>query len=188
MIRSYPTSIPGITTLLPDHKLDDRGWFTEAFSVNDPFYARTFASGIQQLSISASRAGVVRGLHFQRGMAKVMFVISGMARIVNVDIRPNSPTYKQYVSIDVTADMSMGIMAPDWCARGFVAIEPNTQILYLHTATHDQGRAYTINPLDPELKIDWGLPKHVTPIMSEKDAQGSSLIDVVSPLAWLRHG
>ena len=184
-MHRIPCSIPDIAIITPDHSVDDRGWFAETYSINTPAYTALFPSGIQQISTSTSRVGVVRGLHCQPGMAKLMWVISGMARIINVDTRPTSLTFRKYVSIDMTADMGIGVYAPDWCARGFVAMQPNTQILYYHSAPHDPTTAVTINPFDPTLHIDWGIPLTMQPILSDKDKRAPLLDDILGQHPWL---
>lgn len=177
MYRLYATSISDVITVVPDQYPDARGHFSELFNTNDSMMSKMFPAGVHQISMSSSRPGVVRGLHFQLGptpMAKLMMVVKGMARIFSVDLRRGSPTYRKASYMDIHEHMGIGIFAPGWCARGFVAIEPDTKILYFHDVAHDPGHAYTINPLDPTLALDWGLPTGIAPILSEKDAKGMS--------------
>lgn len=177
MYRIYATSISDVVTVVPDQHLDHRGYFSELFNLGDEHMSMMFPNGIAQISMSSSRPGVVRGLHFQLGvkpMAKLMMVVKGMARIVNVDLRKDSPTYKKSCYMDIHEHMGIGLFAPGWCARGFVAIEPDTKIMYFHDSAHNAAHAYTIDPFDPTLNIDWGLPTGVKPILSDKDAKGMS--------------
>lgn len=183
----YPTNIQDIVMVMPDRHDDNRGWFSELYSAHTPLMQKLFPSGVVQVSMSESRPGVVRGLHFQHGtapMAKLMLVVSGMARVVSVDLRQDSPTFMKYMSADIHADMGLGIYAPAWAARGFASLMPNTTILYLHDAAHHPADAETIHPIDPELNIAWFPHRSQTPILSEKDASAQSLLKwVANPLS-----
>lgn len=181
-MRTYDTSIKGISTVMFDVHTDERGTFVEAFSDANPQLNELFPTGVAQVSVASSKMDVVRGLHFQYDspMAKLMFVIKGMARIVNVDMRPNSPSYLRYVTMDIHESMGLGVYADAWCARGYTALLPNTTILYLHDATFNPTTSITIDPFDYELGIDWGV-EHASSVISEKDRRGMSIAQ------WQRH-
>jgi dTDP-4-dehydrorhamnose 3,5-epimerase len=174
-MKLYPTSIVGIDTVMYETHHDHRGMFSELFNTSHPIAYRLFPHGVKQVSVAESRQNVVRGLHLQYDppMGKLIVVTSGMARIVNVDVRPNSPSYMKHVIMDVHADMGIGVYAPAWCARGYTALLPDTTILYLHDAVYTPGSAITINPFDGALGIDWETAGDA--VVSEKDLTAKSI-------------
>ena len=120
----------------------------------------------QSLSIEK---GVIRGLHFQRAphaQSKLVRCTMGTVMDVIVDLRKQSPTFKKWVSVELSADNHLQLFIPAGCAHGFATLTENCLLQYkvddYYSAECDGGIAYN----DPEFSIDWGIAH---PILSEKD-------------------
>ena len=137
-------------------------WFRE--NVEDV----TFVQDNQSLS---REAGTIRGLHYQAEpwpQGKLVRCLRGAIFDVAVDIRPESPTFGQWVGETLTADKGQQIWVPEGFAHGFCTLEPNTEVFYkvtnTYNAAHDAGIAFD----DPDIGIDW--PMDIAKaILSAKD-------------------
>ena len=173
------TPIPGVVIVEPQVFSDDRGWFMETF--NEPrFHAELAKLGLHaprpfvQDNHSCSKAGVLRGLHYQvapHAQGKLVRVVNGAAWDVAVDIRPGSPTRGQWFGLELTADNRRQLWIPEGLAHGFLALEDDTHFLYKTTDVYakDCERAIVWN--DPTLAIDWPLDQAIgVPVVAPKDA------------------
>jgi dTDP-4-dehydrorhamnose 3,5-epimerase len=165
-----PQSIPDVLLIEPTIFADDRGYFKESYNLND---FEEFIPGVKfvQDNESKSTQGVLRGLHFQKApyaQAKLVRVILGSIYDVAVDIRPESPTFKQFVSAELTAENHDQFFIPRGFAHAFL-VTSDTAIVQYKTDNfyHPQSDA-GIHPHDPDLNIPWPLPKDQH-ILSEKD-------------------
>lgn len=167
----------GIVTLLPDIYRDDRGFFTEAFRA-DSFAALGLPSGFRQINHSGSRRGTVRGLHFQwdEPMGKLLRVTAGEALIVELDIRPGSPTLGGHCTIRASADDRRIVWVPPGFANGFAALSEWVEVQYLCTVIYNPAGESAIRWDDPALGIGWEVED---PLLSGKDRAAQSLA------AWL---
>jgi len=161
---------------------DDRGAFFESFS------ARTMAGlGLPHLdwvqdNQSSSKAGTVRGLHFQRpphAQAKLVRVAQGRALDVVVDLRRHSPTYGQHVTVELSAALGNVFFVPIGFAHGFVALEDDTLFLYKCTDYYAPAAEGGLCWNDPALGIDWQLPSPA--LVSPKDALLPTLAEFDTP-------
>ena len=178
-VITYP--IAGLLEFRPRIFGDPRGAFFESFS------ARTMEGlGLPhhdwvQDNQSISKAGTLRGLHFQRpphAQAKLVRVAQGRALDVVVDLRPGSPTFGQHATVELTAALGNVIYVPIGFAHGFAALEDDTLFLYkcsdYYAPTAEGGLRWN----DPALGIDWGLPgealvspkDEILPLLSELDS------------------
>jgi dTDP-4-dehydrorhamnose 3,5-epimerase len=109
---------------------DDRGWFAETYK---PSYLpeQVFV----QDNMSRSAKGVIRGLHFQPGMGKLMRVTRGSAFLVALDLRSTDIT--ETVCYTLSSETPCAVWAPDWYARGFQALTDDTEVCYKCTATYN---------------------------------------------------
>lgn len=169
------TGLAGAWLVHPRPRPDPRGWFQELFEAED-FAALDLPSGFMQLNASRSRAGVVRGLHFQfrPPMAKLVWVSRGRAFLVAVDIRPSSPTLGRWYGIEAGAGTAGGgpepmLFAGAGFARGFLTLEDDTEVQYACTACWNPAGEGAIRWDDPALGIGWPTAGRA-PLMSEKDA------------------
>ena len=144
---------------------DNRGSFSVTYRA-DEFRAMGFPDFVQDNS-SVSVAGVVRGLHFQLNppMGKLMRVSKGVALLVAVDIRPESPTFLQWVSIEASEHNRKQLWAPAYFARGFKAIT-DIEVQYKCTSHFNSNSDAAILWNDPRIGVEWDVD---FPILSERD-------------------
>ena len=165
-MKLTPTpEIPDVVIVEPTVFSDDRGWFMESF--NEPrFHQGLAALGLPaprpfvQDNHSCSRAGVLRGLHFQRAphaQGKLVRVVKGRVWDVAVDIRPDSPTVGRWVGLELSADNRRQLWIPEGLAHGFLTLEDDTHFLYKTTDVYAKDCEGAIVWNDPDLAIDWPL-------------------------------
>ena len=156
-----PQSIPEVLLIEPRVFADDRGYFKESYQQAD---FEQFLPDVHfvQDNESLSSRGVLRGLHFQRdpyAQAKLVRVVQGTIWDVAVDIRPDSPTFKQFVGIELSGDNHLQLFIPRGFAHGFVVLSESAIVQYktdqFYNAESDGG----IHPFDPELSIPWPMDK-----------------------------
>jgi dTDP-4-dehydrorhamnose 3,5-epimerase len=168
-MRFETTGLSGawLVRIEPNH--DSRGFFARTFCVNE-FQAHGLETDFPQHSISCSfDKGTVRGMHFQRdphGEAKLVRCLSGAICDVIIDLRPESPTFRQWRAFDLSDENGFQLYVPKGFAHGFQTLRDNTQVNYLiskfFTPEASSGVCYN----DPAFGITW--PLLVTTI-SEKD-------------------
>lgn len=164
--------IEGLLILTPRVFKDDRGEFMESFNKQKFDEAVGYEVNFVQDNQSVSKKGVLRGLHFQTppfAQGKLVRVIKGAVIDIAVDIRRNSPTYGDYVAVELTAENNEQFWIPEGFAHGFVALEDDTTFLYKCTNYYAPQCEGTLLWNDPMLNIDWGIND---PLISEKDAVG----------------
>jgi len=161
------TEIDGLIELFPKLLYDERGWFLESYN-KDKFCSLNLKFEFVQDNLSFSKAGILRGLHFQTdpfAQGKLVKVIKGEVLDIAVDLRLNSPTFGQHDKVVLTAEKQNMFYIPEGFAHGFLALK-DSYLFYKCTKTYnkefDTGVAFN----DPELAIDWNIK---TPIISEKD-------------------
>lgn len=172
--------IEGLLILTPRVFKDDRGEFMESFNKQKFNEAVGREVNFVQDNQSISKKGVLRGLHFQNppfAQGKLVRVIKGAVIDIAVDIRKSSPTYGDYVAVELTADNNEQFWIPEGFAHGFVALEEETTFLYKCTNYYSPQHEGTILWNDPTLNIDWGIKD---PIISEKDAVGQVFSNFMS--------
>lgn len=172
--------IEGLLIITPRVFEDERGAFMESFNKQKFNEAVGREVNFVQDNQSVSKKGVLRGLHFQSppfAQGKLVRVIKGAVIDVAVDIRKNSPTYGDYVAVELTAKNNEQFWIPEGFAHGFVALEDETTFLYKCTNYYAPQSEGTLLWNDPTLNIDWGISN---PIISEKDAIGQEFSNFVS--------
>jgi dTDP-4-dehydrorhamnose 3,5-epimerase len=148
---------------------DERGWFRELYKQSN-----FFANGFKQDNLSFSKKGVMRGLHYQiepNAQAKYITVISGKITDIIVDIRKDSPTFGQYMKVELSGENGRVVFMPEGCAHGFIALE-DTYFLYKCSNEYNKKAERCIFCYDDFLDIDWGKDIPIVPMLSEKDKQG----------------
>ena len=173
------TNIEGVVILQPRIFKDARGYFFESFKESE-FQENVCRTTFVQDNESYSSYGVVRGLHFQKppySQAKLVRVIKGAVLDVAVDLRPNSPTYKQWIAVELSAENKKQLMIPRGFGHGFVTLTDDVEFLYKADNFYAPEADGSIRWNDPELNIDWGTE---SPILSDKDANAPFLKDAVT--------
>jgi len=176
--------LPGVLEIVPDRFADERGFFSETFNA-----ARFAAAGIEDAWVqdnhSLSRpANVLRGLHFQLRpfqQNKLVRVVSGAILDVVVDIRPTSPTFKQWIAEEISAEAWNQVFVPEGMAHGFLTLRPDTEIIYKVSAPYSPEYERAIRYDDPDLAIAWPLAG-AAPVLSRKDAAAPFLRDLMDEL------
>lgn len=161
-MKATETNLKDCWILEPDVFEDERGFFFEGFNA-DKFRKATGTDFIPvQLNQSRSVKGVLRGLHFQnlpKAQAKLVSCSEGELLDVAVDLRKDSPTYKESCAVRLSEENKKQLFIPKGFAHGFVVLSDNAKLMYLvdelYSPEHDSGIAYN----DPELNISWVLPE-----------------------------
>ena len=171
------TLISGCFIIEPKVITDERGYFLESFN------EKTFQNGVGQEvhfvqdNQSFSTKGVLRGLHYQTGnhaQAKLVRVLSGEVLDVAVDIRPDSPTFGQHVSVLLSAENQKQFFVPRGFAHGFLVLSETATFFYKCDNFYNKESEGGIIYNDATLNIDWQIPTENL-IISEKDVNQPTL-------------
>ncbi len=180
------TRLPGVLVLTPRRFEDERGFFSESWNRKTLVAAGIELPEFVQDNHSMSReVGTLRGLHFQRPPhAQGKLVRCGRGRLLDVavDIRRGSPSYTQWVAVELSYDNGRQLWIPPGFLHGFVTLEPDTEIIYKCTDHYAPECDGAVRWDSPELGIDWGLG--VAPLLSAKDARAPAFSEFESPFEW----
>lgn len=159
-VNTRPTRIPGLVVVETTPHIDNRGAFTRLYC------ERELASIIgprRIVQINHSRTatiGTVRGLHYQRSPhaeMKLVRCLKGRVWDVAVDLRHGSPTFLHWHAEELTPAKSRMMVIPEGFAHGFQVLEPESELLYLHTAFYTPEAEGSLRCDDPSLAINWPL-------------------------------
>ena len=171
------TNISDVIIIEPKVHGDERGYFVETFRADKLEEFLGYKINFCQDNESKSSKGVLRGLHYQlspHAQTKLVRVIQGRVLDVAVDIRKNSPTFGQYVAVELSADNKKQMLVPRGFAHGFVVLEDDTIFAYkvdnYYSPECDRGIAFD----DKSLNIDWILKKEELKL-SDKDTKQTKL-------------
>lgn len=172
------TPLAGAYVIEPRIFKDQRGFFTETYNRRE-FEAQGLSYDFVQDNHSYSRErGVIRGLHFQKppwAQTKLVRVVMGRIYDIIVDLRRESPTYRQWFGLELSRrDMRM-LLVPKGFAHGFCTLTKETVVLYRVDAFYAPQADSGIRWDDPELAIPWPV-KH--PVLSDKDLRLPSLREI----------
>ena len=175
------TFIDGLLLISPDIFKDNRGSFHESW--NSKMFNKVVGKQVEfvQDNLSTSKAGVIRGLHYQippSAQSKLIHVLSGSILDVAVDIRPDSKTYGQHFSITLDAESRIHLWIPEGFAHGFLALEDQTVVMYKCTNFYDPSCERSLKWDDADLGIDWGDRSSSNHILSDKDSQAVSFKEI----------
>ncbi len=176
-MKAIQTAIPDLLIIEPRVFGDDRGFFFESF--NRRKFAELAGRDVDFVQDNHSRSAknVLRGLHYQiqHPQAKLVRVVQGSVLDVAVDIRRSSPTFRQYVAVELSAENKLMLWIPEGFAHGFVVLSDTAEFLYKTTDYWYPEHERCIRWNDPTLAIDWQL--QFAPALSGKDAQGKTLAE-----------
>ena len=172
-MKFTPATIPDILLIDPDIYEDKRGFFFESYHLERFQRAGIIGSFVQD-NHSGSAKGVLRGLHYQinRPQGKLIKIVIGTIYDVCVDLRKNSPTFAQWIGIELAAETHQQLWIPPGFAHGFYVLSEWAEVIYKTTDYYSPKDERTIAWNDPDLNIDWHL--NSTPVLSEKDSHGLS--------------
>jgi len=176
-MKVIKTKLNGCVILEPKVFGDDRGFFLETFNASK--YQKLAGINIKFVQDNHSRSskGVLRGLHFQRNnqQGKLVRVVRGEVYDVAVDIREDSSTCFEWVSVILTGENKKQVWIPPGFAHGFLVLSESADFEYKCTDYYDPSDEGCIKWSDPRLNIPW--PIH-NPIVSEKDSNANLLADL----------
>jgi dTDP-4-dehydrorhamnose 3,5-epimerase len=180
-VERLPTKLSGPVLLQPIVHGDQRGFFLETyrqrmladFGVVDEFV---------QDNHSRSRGGVVRGMHYQPGMAKLVRCARGAIFDVVVDLRRGSPTFGQWEGAELNDSTHQQLYCPDGFAHGFCVLSDVADVVYMTSAYYDPQRESGFAYNDPAVAIEW--PADVELIASERDSLAPALAEIADSLPF----
>lgn len=176
-MKFYETEIKGAFRIELEPFEDERGWFSRIFCVDEFRKAGIDFTVVQANRSFTKKKGMLRGLHYQREPMwepKAVQCLRGATFHVIADLRPGSPTYKKWTSLELSENNRTMFYSPKGCANGFQALTENCEILYFMGERYSPAHATGIRYDDPALNIRWPIPN---PILSEKDAN----LPVIAP-------
>ena len=175
-MKTLPTRIPGVVVLEPRVFPDARGYFMETWSRERYAEAGIDADFVQD-NLSFSGRGVLRGLHFQNPspQGKLVAVLQGAVFDVAVDLRVGSPTFGEWVGMELSAENRRQMYVPEGFAHGFVVTADSALFSYKVTRGYSPGDERSLRWDDPEVGIRWPVAE---PVLSPKDAAAPGLRDI----------
>jgi dTDP-4-dehydrorhamnose 3,5-epimerase len=178
-----PLGIKGAWLVESEVWTDERGYFREWFKESQILETTGINFSVKQANFSMSQAGVIRGIHFSLAphqQAKWVTCVSGAVVDVIVDIRPESPTFKEIEYVELRPGNGKSVLVSHGLGHGFIALEKDSGVSYLLNGEYNPDLELGINPFDQELGVNWeklssGRKVHV---VSESDRVAPSLKDL----------
>lgn len=176
--------VPGAWEITPRQLGDSRGLFLEWFTSTSFAEVVGHDLDLQQANLSVSAAGVLRGIHFADvppGQAKYVTCARGAVFDVAADIRVGSPTFGVWDAVLLDDVDRRAIYLAEGLGHAFISLEDDSTVLYLCSTGYAPGREHGVQPLDPDLGIEWpttgrdGRP--LAPLLSAKDSEAPTLAD-----------
>lgn len=177
MFKIVDTKLPEVKILEPDVFGDHRGWFMESWSKSKFEEMGIHLDFVQDNQSFTAKKGTLRGLHFQNGewsQAKLVRVVVGAVVDVAVDLRKGSPTYLQWVGVELSAENKRQLLIPRGFAHGFVTLTDNVEFVYKVDNDYNKESDRSVRFDDPSIGVEWGI---ADPILSEKDLKAPLLKD-----------
>lgn len=163
------TKLAGAYVIAPERQADERGFFARTFC-SDAFAERGLATDFPQCNVSFNPAGgTLRGMHYQEpphGEAKLLRCTMGVIHDVILDLRPDSPTFKQWVAAELSAENRRMLYIPEGFAHGFLTLSEATEVFYQISRRYSPSSARGVRYDDPAFGIDW--PGEVV-VISDRD-------------------
>ena len=176
-----PARIAGAWIVDPEPLADERGFFARTVCV-ESFAAHGIDARFVQQSVSRNtRAGILRGMHFQHGAHaedKLVRVTTGAVHDVILDLRPESPTYLQWQAVVLDAEAQRAIFIPKGVAHGFQTLSPLSEVFYQMTVPFAPGSSAGVRWDDPAIGIDW--PGCADRLISAKDLALPTLAELAA--------
>lgn len=178
------TILDGVVILEPQVFGDNRGFFMESWSKRKMEEAGLFYDFVQDNHSSSTVKGTLRGIHFQKGewcQAKLVRCTRGAVLDIAVDLRKNSPTYKQWVGVELSEENKMQLLIPRGFGHGFVTLTDHVEFMYKADNYYAPQADAGIRWNDPTIGVDWGV---TDPILSEKDKKNPWFADIEDELEF----
>ena len=166
-MRAHKTKIPGVLVFEPEVHRDRRGCFFEGWRQNT-YQAAGIDAAFVQDNLSISKKHVLRGIHIHHIQGQMLSVVSGKIFDVIVDMRPQSSTFCQFVSFELSSDVPRQIYMPPGYGHGFCVLSEVAIVHYKASHYYDPQSEEGVLWNDSTLAIPWPIQN---PILSEKDAR-----------------
>ncbi|MCK8464004.1 dTDP-4-dehydrorhamnose 3,5-epimerase [Aliiroseovarius sp. S1339] len=177
------TKLEGVVIVTPARHGDNRGFFSETFSTRAMEQAGLPSTFVQDnLSRSATK-GTVRGLHCQappHAQTKLVRCLRGAILDVAVDARHTSPTYGEWVAVELSDDNGSALLVPAGFLHGFITLTDNVDVFYKCSDHYAPETEMSVRFDDPDLGIDWGIPADQA-TLSGKDGEAGSMAEFSTP-------
>jgi dTDP-4-dehydrorhamnose 3,5-epimerase len=160
-VRFMPTTLAGAYVIEQERHADERGFFARTWCARE-FAAHGLETGLAQCSVSFNhRRGTLRGLHYQAppfAEAKLVRCTRGALYDVAVDLRPDSPTFRRWVGVELTEDDGRALYIPRGFAHGFYALADATEVTYQISTAYQPQAARGVRWNDPFHGVTWPGP------------------------------
>jgi dTDP-4-dehydrorhamnose 3,5-epimerase len=169
-VKFHDTDLKGACIIELEKLEDERGFFARTWCQKEFEDQGLVARVVQANTSFNTRAGTLRGMHYQAAPyqeTKLVRCTSGALYDVIVDLRPDSPTYKRWTAVELTAGNGRMLYVPADFAHGFITREDNTEVNYLISEAYTPGAGRGLRWDDPALGIEWPCPVEV---ISDQDA------------------
>lgn len=176
-MKIVDTKLPNVKILEPDVFGDHRGWFMETWSQKKLAALGISLNFVQDNQSFTAKKGTLRGIHFQNGewsQAKLVRVVAGAVIDVAVDLRKGSPTYLQWVGVELSAENKRQLLIPRGFGHGFVTLTDDVEFVYKVDNDYNKESDRSIRFDDPQIGVDWGVSD---PVLSDKDKNAPLLKD-----------
>ena len=163
------TKLDGVVIIEPDIFGDNRGFFMESWNKKKMEEVGLYYDFVQDNHSKSTVKGTLRGIHFQKGdkaQAKLVRCVKGVVLDVAVDLRKNSPTFKQWVGVELSAENKKQLLIPRGFGHGFVTLTDDVEFLYKADNYYAPEAEGGIRWNDSDIGVEWGVEN---PILSEKD-------------------
>lgn len=177
------TKLDGVVIVTPARHGDNRGFFSETFSTNAMGQAGLPSKFVQDNLSRSANKGTVRGLHCQappHAQAKLVRCLRGAILDVAVDVRHRSPTYGEWVAVELSDDNGSALLVPEGYLHGFITLTDDVDVFYKCSDHYAPETEMSVRFDDPDIGIDWGMPSAQT-TLSGKDAEAGSLSAFATP-------
>lgn len=171
------TKLEGVVIIEPDVFGDNRGFFMESWNKEKMAELGLDYDFVQDNHSKSTVKGTLRGIHFQKGdkaQAKLVRCVKGAVLDVAVDLRENSPTFKQWVGVELSEENKKQLLIPRGFGHGFVTLTDDVEFLYKADNYYAPEADAGIRWNDPEINVEWCVEN---PILSEKDKKNPFLKD-----------
>jgi dTDP-4-dehydrorhamnose 3,5-epimerase len=182
MASRLETAIDGVVLIEPRVHGDERGFLVETFR-DDGW--RELGVDLEFVQENHSRSGrnILRGLHFQTepGQAKLVRCLRGRIWDVAVDLRSDSPTYRQWEGYELDDESHRQLLVPVGFAHGFCVLSDVADVAYKLTSLYDPATEAGIAWDDPDVGVEWPI---ADPVLSERDRGAPRLAEIAAGLPW----
>jgi dTDP-4-dehydrorhamnose 3,5-epimerase len=179
-MRRLETNLEGPILVEPVVHGDHRGFFLETYRRN-ALAELGIPDEFVQDNHSRSRQGVLRGMHFQKGMAKLVRCARGAILDVVADVRAGSPAFGRWEGFELTDENGRMLYVPDGFAHGFCVLSEVADVVYKCSTYYDAGRESGFRYDDPDVGIDW---PEMELVVSDRDREAPLLAELSPPVTY----